>query len=340
MHLERLGWDEEFARRFEPYESEGCTPARVGAVHRGAYLLITESGEVEAEASGRMFYEGDELPVTGDWVALRPGGRLIESVLPRRSSFRRRNPGTRVEVQVLAANLDLLFLVAGLDGDFNLRRLERYLVLAAECGCRAVVVLNKADLCTDLQGAVCAAESLGAPVVAVSATRGDNVEALSGEARPGTTAAFLGSSGAGKSTLVNALIGSTVQATRPVREHDSRGRHTTTQRELIMLPEGWMVIDMPGLREVALWANDDGLAGAFADVEELASQCRFRDCTHQSEPGCAVRDSMDDARLGSYNKLRKELDWLHRQQDPRAAAENKAKWKQIHKALRKHPKYR
>jgi ribosome biogenesis GTPase len=153
------------------------------------------------------------------------------------------------------------------------------------------------------------------------------------------TAAFLGSSGAGKSTLVNALTGSAVQATRPVREHDSRGRHTTTHRELIMLPGGWMVIDMPGLREVALWANDDGLAEAFADVEELASQCRFRDCTHQSEPGCAVRGSLDDARLGSYNKLRKELDWLHRQQDPRAAAENKAKWKQIHKAMRKHPKY-
>jgi ribosome biogenesis GTPase len=338
MHLKRLGWDEVFARRFESYAAGGCSAARVSAVHRGAYLLQTESGELEAEASGRMLYEGDELPVTGDWVVLRPGGRLIDAVLPRRTAFRRRNPGTRVEAQVLAANLDLLFLVAGLDGDFNLRRLERYLVLAAECGCRAVVVLNKADLCKDVPGAVCAAESLGAAVVAVSATRADNVGALCEQARPGATAAFLGSSGAGKSSLVNALLGRDAQATNAVRHHDSRGRHTTTHRELIMLPQGWMVIDMPGLREVALWADEDGLSGAFTDVAELASQCRFRDCTHQSEPGCAVRGTLDDERLGSYQKLRRELDWLHRQQDPLAAAANKAKWKQIHKAMRRRPK--
>lgn len=335
MHLEDLGWDEEFARRFEPYAAAGCAPGRVSAVHRGAYVLWMESGEVEAEASGRMLYEGGELPVTGDWVALRRGGRLIEAVLPRRSAVRRRRPGGEVEEQVLAANLDLLFLVAGLDGDFNPRRLERYLVLASESGCPAVVVLNKADLRADPRDAVRAAEALGAPVVAVSAARGDNLEALQAHARPGLTAAFLGSSGAGKSTLVNALIGRPLQSSAPVREHDSRGRHTTTRRELILLPRGWMVIDMPGLREVGLWAGEKELDGAFEDVAELAMQCRFRDCTHQAEPGCAVRGALDEGRLGSYRKLQKELDWLRRQQDPRAAAAHKAKWKQIHKDLRR-----
>lgn len=340
MILHQLGWSEDFARPFEPYAAEGCSAARVSVVHRGLYLVLSENGETEAELSGRFLHgvlHPEDLPVTGDWVVVRPGGRLIDAVLPRRTQFVRKQAGTRVESQVLAANIDVLFLVTGLDHDYNPRRLERYLVLVGESGARVVIVLNKADLCHDVGRAVSEAAALGAPVVALSAQSGDNVAALSEHASPGVTAAFLGSSGAGKSTLVNRLLGEAAQATRAVREHDSRGRHTTTRRELILLPQGWLVVDMPGIREVSLWAGGEGLAHAFTDVSDLAVQCRFRDCTHTTEPDCAVRDTLDQERLGSFHKLRRELDHLHRKQDQRAAAEEKARIKRIHREMRRRP---
>lgn len=338
MTLHQLGWSEDFARPFEPYAAEGCSAARVNTVHRGLYLVLSEDGETEVELSGRFLHgilHPEDLPVTGDWVVLRADGRFIDAVLPRHTRFLRKQAGARMEAQVLAANIDILFIVTGLDHDYNLRRLERYLVLAGESGARAVIVLNKADLCEDVALAVREATALGAPAIALSAQTGDNVAALSEHARPGNTAAFLGSSGAGKSTLVNCLLGQAAQATSAVREHDSRGRHTTMRRELILLPQGWLVVDMPGIREVSLWAGGEGLAQAFSDVADLAAQCRFRNCTHTSEPGCAVRDVLDHERLGSFHKLRRELDHLHRKQDQRAAAEEKERIKRIHRDMRR-----
>jgi len=338
MSLLQLGWSEHFARPFEAFAAEGCLPARVSVVHRGMYILLSGNGEIDAELSGRFLHRvlcAEELPVTGDWVVVRPGGRLIDAILPRRTQLVRKRAGRQVEAQVLAANIDVLFVVTGLDGDFNPRRLERYLVLAAESGARPVIVLNKTDLCADVQGCVSDARALGAPVIALSAACGDNVEALSGYTTPGATAAFIGSSGAGKSSLVNRLLGQPAQATGPVREHDARGRHTTSRRELIPLPQGWLVVDTPGIREVALWAGAEGLAHAFSEVSELAARCRFRDCTHTAEPGCAVRDSLDAERLAAFGKLRRELDHLRRRQDQRAAAEEKARVKRIHREMRR-----
>ncbi|MEO8663412.1 MAG: ribosome small subunit-dependent GTPase A [Bryobacteraceae bacterium] len=337
MTLDQLGWSDHFARLFEPSSAEGCTAARVAVVHRGQYTVFSAAGDHDVELSGRFLHQtqhAEELPVTGDWVVLRRGANLIDAVLPRRTRLLRRQPGAPVEAQAMAANIDVLFLVTGLDGDFNLRRLERYLVLANESGARPVIVLNKADLCANPPSL----SSLGAPVLIVSATRGDNMDAFSNQMRAGETAAFIGSSGAGKSSLVNSLLGRAEQPTAAVRVHDSRGRHTTTNRELIALPDGWLVIDMPGIREVALWVEGDGFDRAFADVGDLALHCRFRDCTHNTEPGCAVRDSLDAERLHSFHKLRRELDHLHRQVDQRAAAEYKARNKRLHLEMRRRPK--
>lgn len=338
MDLLQLGWGEHFARSFACCAGDGCLPARVSVVHRGLYVLLSGEGDIEAELSGRFLHHvpgSEALPVTGDWVAVRAGGRLIDAVLARRTQLVRKGAGRQAEAQVLAANIDLLFVVAGLDGDFNVRRLERYLVLAGDSGAKPVIVLNKSDVCADVAARIRAAEMLGAPVVALSATRGDNVEALCAFALPGITAAFVGSSGAGKSSLVNRLLGQTAQDTAGVREHDSRGRHTTTRRELIPLPQGWLVVDTPGIREVGLWADAGGLAATFADVQELAAECRFRDCSHTTEPGCAVRETLDEERLSAFGKLRRELDYLHRRQDQRAAAAAKTRVKRMHREMRR-----
>ncbi len=283
-----------------------------------------------------MRMESAMLPVTGDWVELRPGTNVIDRILPRRTQFSRRAPGHQAVEQILAVNIDVVFVVTGLDGDYNPRRLERFLLLVNESGASPVLVLNKADVCSGLNCILNEVRSIaaGAPVRVISALLGTAIEQLSDMLSCGETAALIGSSGVGKSTIINRLLGHDFLRTSEVRESDSRGRHTTTQRELILMPGGWWLMDTPGLREVQLWASPKALDASFADVAALAAKCRFRDCTHHSEPGCAVRGAVDEARLHSFHKLQRELDYLARQTDINAAQAEKRRWKQIHKMMR------
>src|SRR5262249_43237108 len=298
LSLYEWGWSDFFAQSVP--ENTELAPGRVLAVHREQYLVITEAGECRAELSGRLLYASEspaDLPSAGDWVLLRLG--VIDSVLPRRTLLTRKGAGKRVEEEVIAANIDVLFIVSGLDLDLNPRRLERYLVLAAASGAEPVIVLNKADLCADLERVAARVRSVaaGRPVLLTSAESGQGVEAIEALLPPGTTGALIGSSGAGKSTLVNALLGTAAQPTQPVRVDDRRGRHTATPRQLFRLRSGGLLLDQPGLREIQLWAWQGSLAAAFPDIAELAEDCRFRDCNHRGEPGCAVEGAVDPSRL-------------------------------------------
>lgn len=347
--LETLGWDSHWAKLFGPFFEQELKPARVTCEHREAYDLAGESGEFRAEISGRFRYEHPvhtEWPAVGDWVAMAPrpeeGAATIHAVLPRRSWFSRKAAGGRTEEQVVAANVNIVFLVAGLDGDFNLRRIERYLTVAWDSGAQPVIVLNKADLCTDVAACVSEAESVafGTPVIPLSAATGQGIEELRAMLPPGTTGAFLGSSGVGKSSLVNTLIGRARQVIQTVRTDDSRGRHTTTSRELIPLRDGGLIIDTPGMRELQIWGDDDGLETAFSDIEALAAQCRFGDCTHANEPGCAVQAALEDGslkreRFRSYIKLQREIRYQTLRQDQSARLIEKNRWKKIAKEIRR-----
>jgi len=339
--LAELGWNEEFAAQFEEHALAGLQPGRVAVQHRGAWEVATEDGDTTVEITGRLRHaaEPGELPVVGDWVGLRDN--QIDAVLPRRSKFSRKTPFTEVSEQVLVANVDVAFLVMGLDErDFNVRRLERYLTTAWEGGATPVIVLNKADLAEDLEAQVAQTEAVGfgVPVHVVTALAGEGIDVLLPYLAGAKTGVLLGSSGVGKSTLINALLGEGRLATGEVRE-DGRGRHTTSHRELLVLPGGGVLIDTPGLRELQLWETDDGLDKAFADVAELVNQCRFSDCVHDTEPGCAIREALADGSLPaerweSYVKLQRELAHLERKMDPRRRAEERKKWAAISKSNR------
>ncbi len=338
MNLEQFGWSDFFAR-----QGAAGIPARVASACREQFVVWTQGGAVDAEPSGGLRFESALWPAIGDWVTLREDGLTIERVLERRTTLSRRQPGREANQQVLAANVDVVFIVSGLDRDYNPRRLERYLVVARESGARPVIVLNKADLADDLgfdlEEVVMRTRALAgeAIVLPLSAMTDLSLGALAGE--PGETAVMIGSSGAGKSTILNRLLGSERQRTSAVRAGDDRGRHTTTTRELFMAPGGWLLIDMPGLREVQPWASDEAVYAGFRDIQELAEACRFRDCTHAGEPGCAVVNAgMDEARLANYHKMRRELAFLERKANPELERQTRAKWKAIHKAARRHPK--
>ena len=332
--LEALGWDAASVSAFEQLQEDNLFPARVAAQHRGEYVLIAEEGELRARAAGRLFYDhevGGELPAVGDWVGVRPPA-TITSILPRRSAFVRKTAGLGSTEQVLAANVDSAFLLAGLDDDFSLRRLERYVTTAWESGAAPVVVLTKTDLCADVDEAVLAVESvaIAVPVHAVSNVSGDGLDALDSYLAPGRTVVLLGSSGVGKSTLLNRLAGQALMRTRALAA-DGTGRHTTTHRELVQLPGGALVIDTPGLRELQFWEGD--LSAAFEDIEALASACRFRDCAHAREPGCAVLAAVDGGtleldRLRSWRKLQRELESIAARTDRRLRLARKRRWKQ------------
>ena len=330
MDLESLGWDASLAEAFRPYEQDGFVPARAAVEHRIEYVVYTAQGELRAELAGRLRHD-EEHPAVGDWlaVAARPdeGRATINAILPRRSAFVRKVAWAETKPQVVAANVDVAFVVCGLDMNYNVRRIERYLALAWESGAQPVVLLTKADLCDDVEAYVLEVESVafGVPVHAVSAPHGDGVETVRSYIPHGKTAALLGSSGVGKSTLVNALVGEEVLATNEVRE-DGRGRHTTSHRELVPLPEGGVVLDTPGMRELQLWDAASGLDSAFRDLDALAGECRFSDCAHGREPGCAVRaalanGTLDVERFESWRKLQRELERLARKQDARARSD-------------------
>ena len=343
MHdLTALGWDDALAEQFEPHTRAGLLPGRVAVQHRGAYDVLTADGDLRCDVAGRLYEDAAnpaDLPAVGDWVAVaaRADERAgtVQAVLPRRTKFSRKTAWQASEEQVLAANVDVVLIVSSLNEDMNLRRLERYLTLAWESGARPVLVLTKADLSDDVAATVAEVESVafGAPVLAVSNITHEGLDELRSFLRPGVTAALLGSSGVGKSTLVNTLAGEELLETREIRD-DGKGRHTTTRRELVQLPGGGLVIDTPGMREVQLWIADDGLEEAFEDVTELFGQCRFSDCAHQSEPGCAVKEALANGTLSperwdSYLKLQRELARLDRRLDGRAAAQERKRWKAL-----------
>jgi ribosome biogenesis GTPase / thiamine phosphate phosphatase len=324
--LDELGWSSFFDDSLD--RDAGLVPARVAVQHRGAYVLLAEAGELWAEPAGRLFRSGT-TPAVGDWVgtSLHGDRARIETVLPRRTSFSRKGAGLEAVEQVLAANLDTVLLVAAMTRDLNARRLERYLTLAWDSGAAPAVVLTKADLGGDPGRALREVEAvaLGVPVHVTSSVTGYGLEELDRYLEPARTVALLGSSGVGKSTLVNRLAGADVQVTHELRK-DGRGRHTTTRRELVRLPGGAWLVDTPGLRELQLWAGADAAEDAFEDVDRLAAGCRFRDCAHKAEPGCAVQAAVDAgtlelARLRSYRRLQAELARLERKRDERLLQE-------------------
>jgi ribosome biogenesis GTPase len=339
MQLRQFGWTHHHAEQFNREFDSPLEPARVAREDRGRFLLLGEFGEARAQVSGRFRHTSDAHPAVGDWVAVRvreaEGRATIHGILPRRSVFERSAPGDTSRTQVLAANVDVVFLVSGLDGDFNLRRLERYLTLAHQTGAEPVIVLNKIDLEDDLDLRIRQVEGIAMtePIRAVSGKTGAGITALQHHLGPGRTGAFLGSSGVGKSTLVNRLLGEERLEVQEVRADDSRGRHTTTRRELFILPgDGGIVIDTPGLREIQL--TGDGLSGSFADVLELAEDCRYRDCRHEGEPGCAIQQALaegtfDPARYESYLEQRRELAYQERRSDQRKQKEEEGKWRSI-----------
>jgi ribosome biogenesis GTPase len=345
--LNSHGWSERLQRDFAPFAREGLSPARVTVQQRGLWRIVGEHGEFDARLSGRFRLEAHDggHPVAGDWVAaeLRPaeGQATIHAVLPRTSAFVRWASGPAGGKQVVAANADVAFLAASLNADLSLRRLERYLALAYESGAAPVLVLTKADACPDVAGLTAEVEAIafGAPVHAVSAVTGEGLAALAAHLPPGRTAVLLGSSGVGKSTLVNALAGAELMATQSIVEDGARGRHTTTHRELIRLPSGGLILDTPGMRELGLVDAEAGLSATFADLEALAQACRFGDCGHGREPGCAVQaavadGTLDAGRLASWRKLQRELAHERRKEDPLAREAERRRWISIHKAGR------
>jgi ribosome biogenesis GTPase len=346
--LVRWGWTAYFEALWRDTDWKSAAPARVIAQQRKFWRTAGDFGECWAEASGKLRLaanEGADWPAVGDWVAVQLHGAestaVIQEVLPRRSKFVRKSPGKEMEEQVIAANVDTALLVSALDGDFNPRRVERYLAQCWESGARPVIVLNKADACEEVGEKAAEMErvAIGTAVCVVSARTGQGFGKLEEFLRPGHTLVLLGSSGVGKSTISNRLLGQAVQEVQPVREGHSRGRHTTTSRELFVLPDGALLMDTPGLREMQLWDAEDGVAQTFADIDSLATQCRFANCRHEGEPGCAVQaalkvGTLDPARLENRRKLMREQEFLQRKVDPEARQEQKEQWKRIHRAAR------
>ena len=328
MYLRQFGWDAGFKQQFEELRPDrSCLPARVIYAQRQLYRVVGDHGECRAQVSGRLRHRARfpaDFPAAGDWVGIQidpkqagnSGTGIIHFTLPRRTWLSRKAAGEKMEQQLICANVDRVFLISGLDRDFNLRRIERYLSAIYEGGAEPVIVLNKVDLCRDLEikladlGSV----SFDLPVICTNALTGEGLKQLDPYFEEGKTAAFVGSSGAGKSTLINALLGREAQATRDLRS-DGKGRHTTTHRELFLIPGRGMVIDNPGMRELQLWAGEQTVGDTFAEIEELAEKCRFSDCSHAGEPGCAVQQQiaaggLDPKRLQSYLKQKQELEQL------------------------------
>jgi len=338
-----LGWNEFFETNFESYAQNNYSCGRVALEHKNFFRVYTQHGEKLAEISGKLRHEAVKrslLPAVGDWVVIRSrpdhDRAIIDAVLPRRTSFARKIAGLRTEEQIVAANIDTVFLLTSLNQDFSLRRIERYLIIAWESGAKPVIILSKSDLCDRVADQIAQVQAIahGVPIHAISVVTEFGLQDIAQYLKQGQTVALLGSSGVGKSTLINHLAGDTHLKVQKVREHDDRGRHTTTHRELILLPTGGLVLDTPGMRELQLWDGDDSVQLVFEDIDTLADNCFFSDCRHQDEPQCAVREALaagtiDAERYESYEKLQKELKYLARRRDKLSEIMEKKKWKKL-----------
>lgn len=349
MELTDLGWRIEYNTCFEQCTDSNLEIGRISFENRSQYRALTTNGEITAFVMGKMHYESEsaiDLPVVGDWILYKkldgtPPSGVIQSILPRHSLFARKEPWSHNKIQPIASNVDIVFITVGMDHDFNLARIERYLTLAWESNAQPVVVLTKADICDDFETKLNAVRNiaLNADVIAISVINETGIIELRKYLTLGTTIALLGSSGVGKSTLTNYLLGAEIQKVKDVRKDDNKGRHTTTNRQLIVLPSGALVIDTPGMRELQLTDADDGFTTVFQDIEILASDCRYTDCRHETEPGCAViqafkNGTLDKKRLDNYRKMAKEMDYYNRKQNQGSAQIEKSKWKAIHKEIR------
>ena len=353
MFLRELGWDEGFSHHFDEWANKPhMQPGRVFVVFNYMFRVYVAGGELETTLAGRLKHQAasrSELPAIGDWVAVRkrPDDQrgAIVAVLPRRSRFSRKMAGQVTDEQIVAANVNVVFIVMSLDDDFSVRRVERYLLLAQDSGAAPVVLLTKPDLAGDLAARVAEVTAVAgaAPVHVLSPKFNEGIDQVAHYLTPGRTGALLGSSGVGKTTIINRLVGTDVRKTRDVRDSDSKGRHTTTNRELVVLPNGGLLIDTPGMREIQLWDVSATVSGTFDDIEQLASGCHFTNCRHRDEPRCAVKHAvaaggLAPERLESYLKLQDELAHLARQQDQRAEIDHKRQMKTLTKAARTHIK--
>jgi ribosome biogenesis GTPase len=345
MHreLKSLGWDTSY--RIESEITEECSIARINAVHKDIFSILTERGEIPALLTGKLYHDNDLFPVVGDWVIISEidnGEKaVIRDLIPRKNYLSRKAAGKETREQLIAANLDYAFIVQGLDDNYNLRRLERYIAMVRQSDITPVILLNKSDLRDDINSVISEVSTIAGSIDmhALSCKTGSGIDSLKAYFKTGVTACFLGSSGVGKSSIINRLMKVDLQRVRDVRGSDSRGRHTTTTRQLILLPEGGLVIDTPGMRELQLWEDSAQLQSSFHDIDELAERCQYKDCTHENEPGCNVRRAVEEGllardRLNSFLKLKREAEYLQSLQSEMKYRERKKSEKRLARDIR------